>query len=36
LRKLVKNMIYVGVAGNLLTIEMGEAEKAVRKQFAAR
>jgi 2-oxoglutarate/2-oxoacid ferredoxin oxidoreductase subunit alpha len=34
LRKLVKNMVYVGVVANLLEIEMGEVEKAVRKQFA--
>jgi 2-oxoglutarate ferredoxin oxidoreductase subunit alpha len=34
LRKLVKNMVYVGVVANLLTIEMGEVEKAIRKQFA--
>jgi 2-oxoglutarate ferredoxin oxidoreductase subunit alpha len=34
LRKLVKNMIYVGVLGKLLEIDMGEIEKALRKQFA--
>src|ERR1700723_4490576 len=34
LRKLIKNMIYVGVVANLLEIEMGEVEKAIRKQFA--
>jgi 2-oxoglutarate/2-oxoacid ferredoxin oxidoreductase subunit alpha len=34
LRKLVKNMVYVGVVANLLTIEMSEVEKAIRKQFA--
>jgi 2-oxoglutarate/2-oxoacid ferredoxin oxidoreductase subunit alpha len=34
LRKLVKNMIYVGVAARLLDIDMGEVEKALRKQFA--
>src|SRR5205814_7185181 len=34
LRKLVKNMIYVGVVAKLLDIEMGEVEKALRKQFA--
>ncbi|HEV2697927.1 MAG TPA: 2-oxoacid:acceptor oxidoreductase subunit alpha [Terriglobales bacterium] len=34
LRKLVKNMIYVGVVAQLLHIEMGEVEKALRKQFA--
>ena len=34
LRKLVKNMIYVGVVAKLLGIEMAEVEKAIRKQFA--
>ena len=34
LRKLVKNMIYVGVVAKLLDIEMAEVEKAIRKQFA--
>jgi 2-oxoglutarate ferredoxin oxidoreductase subunit alpha len=34
LRKLVKNMVYVGVVANLLEIDMGEVEKAIRKQFA--
>jgi 2-oxoglutarate/2-oxoacid ferredoxin oxidoreductase subunit alpha len=34
LRKLVKNMIYVGVVANLLNIDMAEVEKAIRKQFA--
>jgi 2-oxoglutarate/2-oxoacid ferredoxin oxidoreductase subunit alpha len=34
LRKLVKNMIYVGVVASLLTIDMAEVEKAIRKQFA--
>jgi len=34
LRKLVKNMIYVGVVAKLLEIDMAEVEKAVRKQFA--
>jgi 2-oxoglutarate ferredoxin oxidoreductase subunit alpha len=33
LRKLVKNMIYVGVVANLLGIDMSEVEKALRKQF---
>src|SRR3981081_3003061 len=32
--KLVKNMVYVGVVANLLEIDMGEVEKAIRKQFA--
>ncbi len=36
LRKLVKNMIYVGVVANLLDIEMAEVEKAIRKQFASK
>ena len=34
LRKLVKNMVYVGVVASLLTVEMAEVEKAIRKQFA--
>src|SRR5712672_1672120 len=34
LRKLVKNMIYVGVVAQLLEIDMNEAEKALRRQFA--
>src|SRR6476646_9637903 len=33
LRRLVKNMIYDGVLSHLLGIEMGEMEKALRKQF---
>jgi 2-oxoglutarate ferredoxin oxidoreductase subunit alpha len=34
LRKLVKNMVYVGVVASLLTVEMAEVEKAISKQFA--
>jgi len=34
LRKLVKNMIYVGVMAKLLDLDMAEVEKALRKQFA--
>ncbi|HEY1270616.1 MAG TPA: 2-oxoacid:acceptor oxidoreductase subunit alpha, partial [Terriglobales bacterium] len=34
LRKLVRNMIYVGVVARLLGIEMIEVEKAIRKQFS--
>ena len=34
LRKLVKNMVYVGVAAQLLSIDMELVEKTVRKQFA--
>ena len=34
LRKLVKNMVYVGVAAHLLGIDMAQVEKALRKQFA--
>jgi 2-oxoglutarate/2-oxoacid ferredoxin oxidoreductase subunit alpha len=34
LRKLVKNMIYVGVVAKLLEIDMAEVDKALRKQFA--
>src|SRR6266702_353607 len=34
LRKLVKNMIYVGVVARLLSMDLVEVEKALRKQFA--
>jgi 2-oxoglutarate/2-oxoacid ferredoxin oxidoreductase subunit alpha len=34
LRRLVKNMIYVGVVDFLLGIDLGETEKAVLKQFS--
>jgi len=34
LRKLVKNMVYVGVIANLLSIDMESVETTVRKQFA--
>jgi 2-oxoglutarate/2-oxoacid ferredoxin oxidoreductase subunit alpha len=34
LRKLVKNMIYVGVVARLLDIDMTEVETALRRQFA--
>ncbi len=34
LRKLVKNMIYVGVVAKLLDIDMAEVGKAIHKQFA--
>ncbi len=34
LRKLVKNMIYVGVVAQLLDMDMTEVEKALRKQFS--
>ena len=33
LRRLVRNMIYVGVVARQLDIEMAEIEKALRKQF---
>ncbi|MGH9466841.1 MAG: 2-oxoacid:acceptor oxidoreductase family protein, partial [Terriglobales bacterium] len=33
LRKLVRNMIYVGVAAHLLGLEMAEVERALRAQF---
>jgi 2-oxoglutarate/2-oxoacid ferredoxin oxidoreductase subunit alpha len=36
LRKLIKNMIYVGVAARLLEIDFAEVEKAIRKQFATK
>ncbi|HEY8670895.1 MAG TPA: 2-oxoacid:acceptor oxidoreductase family protein, partial [Terriglobales bacterium] len=34
LRKLVKNMIYVGVVAQLIELDMAEVEKAIRRQFA--
>jgi 2-oxoglutarate ferredoxin oxidoreductase subunit alpha len=34
LRKLVKNMVYVGVAAHLLSIDMESVETTVRRQFA--
>jgi 2-oxoglutarate ferredoxin oxidoreductase subunit alpha len=34
LRKLVRNMVYVGVAAQLLSIELGVVESGLRKQFA--
>ena len=34
IRKLIKNMVYVGVASQLLSIDMPTVEKAVRQQFA--
>ncbi len=34
LRKLVKNMVYVGVVAQLLSIDLGVVEKGVQKQFA--
>jgi 2-oxoglutarate ferredoxin oxidoreductase subunit alpha len=34
LRKLVKNMVYVGVAAQLLSMDMKAVETALRKQFA--
>jgi 2-oxoglutarate ferredoxin oxidoreductase subunit alpha len=34
LRKLVKNMIYVGVVAQILEIDMAEVEIAIRRQFA--
>ena len=36
LRKLVKNMIYVGVLAKLLEVDLQEVEKAIRKQFATK
>jgi len=36
LRKLIKNMIYVGVAAQLLEIDFAEVEKSIRKQFATK
>jgi 2-oxoglutarate ferredoxin oxidoreductase subunit alpha len=34
LRKLVKNMVYVGVVAQLLRIDLGVVEQCVRKQFS--
>ena len=34
LRKLVKNMVYVGVVAQILNIDIGVVEKGVKKQFA--
>jgi 2-oxoglutarate ferredoxin oxidoreductase subunit alpha len=34
LRKLVKNMVYVGVVAQLLTIDLSVVENGLRKQFA--
>jgi len=34
LRKLIKNMVYVGVAAQLLSIDMEKVEESVRRQFA--
>jgi 2-oxoglutarate ferredoxin oxidoreductase subunit alpha len=34
LRKLVKNMVYVGVVAQLLTIDLGVVESGLRRQFA--
>ncbi|HEV2618781.1 MAG TPA: 2-oxoacid:acceptor oxidoreductase subunit alpha [Acidobacteriaceae bacterium] len=34
IRKLVKNMVYVGIAARLLSIDMEAVEATVRKQFA--
>jgi len=36
LRKLVTNMIYVGVVGNLLGIDLAEIQKAIDKQFRSK
>ena len=36
LRRLVRNMIYVGILANLLDIEMAEAEKALNKQLGSK
>jgi 2-oxoglutarate/2-oxoacid ferredoxin oxidoreductase subunit alpha len=36
LRKLVKNMIYVGVVAKLLSIDLAEVEKAIRTQFSTK
>jgi 2-oxoglutarate/2-oxoacid ferredoxin oxidoreductase subunit alpha len=33
LRKLVKNMVYVGVVAQLLEMDLGQVEKSVKRQF---
>ena len=33
LKKLLRNMVYVGVMAHLLSLEMAEVEEAIRKQF---
>ena len=35
-RKLVKNMVYVGIAAQLFSIDMEKIEQSVRKQFSKR
>ncbi len=36
LRKLVRNMIYVGIVAQLLAMDLTEVEEAVRRQFASK
>jgi 2-oxoglutarate ferredoxin oxidoreductase subunit alpha len=36
LKKLLRNMIYVGVMANLLSLEMAEVEDAISKQFSGK
>jgi 2-oxoglutarate/2-oxoacid ferredoxin oxidoreductase subunit alpha len=36
LRKLVKNMIYVGVVAKLLSVDLAEVEKAIATQFSSK
>ncbi len=36
LRKLLRNMVYVGVMAHLLSLEMAEVKEAIRKQFSGK
>ena len=36
IRKLIENMIYVGVVGELLNIDVAEIDKAIRKMFSGK
>ncbi len=36
LKKLLRNMIYVGVMAHLLSLEMAEVEEAISKQFSGK
>jgi 2-oxoglutarate ferredoxin oxidoreductase subunit alpha len=36
LRKLLRNMVYVGVMAHLLSLEIGEVDEAIRRQFSSK
>ncbi len=36
LKKLLRNMVYVGVMAHLLSLEMAEVEEAISKQFSGK